>query len=63
MTMTAELTDEQIKTIFRQAKEGDEHAQFFINRLETSDLVVNGETLRDQFARVHEELKRRKSDD
>ena len=53
------LTDEKIKTIFREAKKGNEQAQFFINRLGKSDLVIKGaETLGEQFARVHEEVKK-----
>ena len=56
ITEDISLTYEQIKTIFREAKKGNEQAQFFLYRLRRSDLVVNGETLRDQFARAIEEV-------
>ena len=50
------LTDDKVKTLFREAQKGDERCLFFIKRLYQSDHKVNGETLKDQFRRVYQEL-------
>ena len=46
---TTQLTDEQLKTIILQARQGDKYAQFYCQRLEKMDFM------REQFLRVKEE--------
>ena len=52
-TNAPELTDDQVERIILAAREGDEYAQFFYQRLHQTDLC------REQFLRVEKKLELR----